>query len=45
MLRSSVVAVPLLLSLAGSSGAQPMPMKNDVRVQVSMSFYVREQHG
>jgi hypothetical protein len=41
MLRSPVVAVPLLLFLAGSSGAQPAPMKNDVRVQVNVSFYVR----
>jgi len=42
MLRSPVVAVPLLLLLAGTCRAQPMPMmKNDVRVQVNMSFYVR----
>jgi hypothetical protein len=41
MLRSPVVAVPLLLLLAGTSGAQSLPMKNDVRVQVNMSFYVR----
>ena len=39
--RSPVVAVPLLLLLAGTSGAQSLPMKNDVRVQVNMSFYVR----